>query len=172
MTTYYISSRELFLCRSRRREVSLWLGHHSAGICSAVESAQRAVASTANFCYLSPMILRPGQMIAGRPAKDIRKLLREIHHLQVSLAYIRDVLRCSMDEAKQVLSALEREGYLSRAGRHEGHDLYETTLKGNQLAGANLRPISRATAERTLRAFMQRVGAVNSNPDYLETITE
>ena len=76
-----------------------------------------------------------------------------------------------MDEAKQVLSALEREGYLSRAGRHEGHDLYETTLKGNQLAGANLRPISRATAERTLRAFMQRVGAVNSNCDYLETIT-
>jgi len=117
------------------------------------------------------MIVRPDQVIAGRPAKDIRKLLREIHHLQVSSAYIRDVLRCSMDEAKQVLSALEREGYLSRAGRHEGHDLYETTLKGNQLAGANLRPISRATAERTLRAFMQRVGAVNSNPDYLETIT-
>ena len=129
------------------------------------------VARTANFCYLSPMILRPGQMIAGRPAKDIRKLLREIHHLQVSSAYIRDVLGCSMDAAKQVLSALEREGYLSRAGRHEGHDLYETTLKGNQLAGANLRPISRATAERTLRAFMQRVGAANSNPDYLETIT-
>ena len=76
-----------------------------------------------------------------------------------------------MDETKQVVSVLERESYLSRTGRHEGHNLYETTLKGNQLAGANLRPISRATAERTLRAFMQRVGAVNSNPDYLETIT-
>src|SRR5207249_86866 len=60
---------------------------------------------------------------------------------------------------------------LSRTGRHEGHNLYETTLKGNQLAAANLRPISRATAENTLQAFMQRVGTVNSNPDYLETIT-
>ena len=40
------------------------------------------------------------------------------------------------EKAKQVMSALEKEGYLSRAGRHEGHDLYETTLKGNQLAGA------------------------------------
>jgi len=115
--------------------------------------------------------LRAGQVIAGRPAKDIRKLLREIRHLQVSSAYVRDVLACSTDQAKQVVGLLEREGYLSRAGRDEGYDLYETTLKGNQLAGANLRPISRATAEKTLQAFMQRVGAVNSNPDYLETIT-
>jgi hypothetical protein len=76
-----------------------------------------------------------------------------------------------MDEAKQVVSALEREGYLSRTGRHEGHDLYETTLKGNQLAGAKLRPISRATANRTLQAFVRRVRAVNSDPEYLETIT-
>ena len=109
------------------------------------------------------MLLRAGQVIAGRPAKDIRKLLREIRHLQVSSGYARDVIGCSMDEAKHVVSALEREGYLSRTGRHEGHDLYETTLKGNQLAGANLRPISRATAERTLQAFMQRVRAVNSD---------
>src|SRR3989441_10994172 len=122
---YFRSSRELLLCRSRRREVSLWLGHHGAGICSPVESAQRAVASTANFCYLSPMILRPGQVIAGRPAKDIRKLLREIRHLQVSCAYARHVLRCSAEEATQIVSALQREGYLSRAGRDEGHDLYE-----------------------------------------------
>src|SRR5690349_13831161 len=54
--------------------------------------AWRAVAGLGNFCYLSPMILRAGQVIAGRPAKDIRKLLREIRHLQVSSAYVRDVL--------------------------------------------------------------------------------
>jgi len=57
-----------------------------------MQSCDRAVASTANFCYLSPMIVRPDQVIAGRPAKDIRKLLREIRHLQVSSAYVRDVL--------------------------------------------------------------------------------
>ena len=39
------------------------------------------------------------------------------------------------------------------------------------MAGATLRPISRAAAERTLEAFMQRVRAVNSDPDYLETVT-
>ena len=110
-------------------------------------------------------------MIAGRSAKDIRKFLREILHLQFACGYARDVLRCSMDEAAKVLSALEESGYLSRAGRHDGQELYETTLKGNQLAGANLRPISRTTAERTLAAFMQRIRAVNSNPDYLETVT-
>ena len=72
-----------------------------------------------------------------------------------------------MKEAKQVMNTLEKKGYISRAGRYEGHDLYETTLKGNQLAGANLRPISRTTAEKTLKAFLQRVRAVNSDPDYL-----
>ena len=117
------------------------------------------------------MILRPDQVIVGRPAKDIRKFLREILHLQVSCGYAQHILGCPKEEAKEVLSALEKEGYLSRAGRHEGHDLYETTLKGNQLAGANLRPISRTTAEKTLKAFMQRVRAVNANPDNLETIT-
>ena len=105
------------------------------------------------------------------PAKDIRRFLREIFHLQVSCGYAQHILGCPKEEAKQVMRALEKEGYLSRAGRHEGHDLYETTLKGNQLAGANLRPISRTTAEKTLKAFMQRVRAVNADPDYLETIT-
>jgi hypothetical protein len=117
------------------------------------------------------MILRPDQEVAGRPAKDIRRFLREILRLKVSCGYAQHVLGCPKEEAKQVMSALEKEGYLSRAGRHEGHDLYETTLKGNRLAGANLRPISRTTAEKTLKAFMQRVRAVNSDPDYLETIT-
>ena len=124
-----------------------------------------------NLCHLTRMILRPDQVIAGRPAKDIRRFLREMLHLKVSCGYAQHVLGCPKEEAKQVMSALEKEGYLSRAGRHEGHDLYETTLKGNQLAGANLRPISRTTAEKTLKAFMQRVRAVNSDPDYLETIT-
>jgi len=117
------------------------------------------------------MILRPDQVIAGRPAKDVRKFLREMLHLRFACGYARYVLRCSIEEAEKVVSALEQGGYLSRAGRHEGQELYETTLKGNQLAGATLRPISRATAERTLEAFMQRVRAVNSDPDYLETIT-
>jgi hypothetical protein len=117
------------------------------------------------------MILRPDQVIAGRPAKDVRKFLREMLHLRFACGYARYVLRCSIQEAEKVVSALEKDGYLSRAGRDEGQELYETTLKGNQLAGATLRPISRATAERTLEAFMQRVRAVNSDPDYLETIT-
>jgi GGDEF domain-containing protein len=44
-------------------------------------------------------------------------------------------------------------------------------MKGNQLAGANLRPILRTTAETTLKAFMQRIRTVNSNPDFLEKVT-
>jgi len=124
-----------------------------------------------DLCHLTRVILRPDQVIVGRPARDIRRFLREILHLQVPVGYAQHVLGCPKEQAEQVMDALAKEGYLSRAGRHEGHDLYETTLKGNQLAGANLRPISRTTAEKTLKAFMQRVRAVNAEPDYLETIT-
>ena len=67
--------------------------------------------------------------------------------------------------------ALESEGYLSKTGQLDGQQLYETTVSGNQLAGANLRPISRVTAEKKLRTFIDRVHAANSNPDYLEMIT-
>ena len=90
-----------------------------------------------DLCHLTRMILRPDQAIAGRPAKDIRNFLREILHLQVSCGYARHVLGCPKEEAKQVMTALEKEGYLCRAGRHEGHDLYATTLKGNQLNRAS-----------------------------------
>ena len=98
------------------------------------------------------MILRPDQAIAGRPAKDIRNFLREILHLQVSCGYAQHVLGCPKEEAKQVMRALEKGGYLSRTGRHEGHDLYETTLKGNQLASANLRPIFSEASPQTHEA--------------------
>lgn len=117
------------------------------------------------------MILRSHQVIAGHPAREMRRLLREIRHLQVACGYVCDVLGCSMKEAKEVMEALEQEGYLSKNGQLDGQQLYETTVSGNQLAGANLRPISRVTAEKKLRGFMERVHAANSNPDYLETIT-
>ena len=50
-------------------------------------------------------------------------------HLQFACGYAREVLGCSIDEAEKVVSALEKDGYLSKAGRHEGQQLYETTLK-------------------------------------------
>ncbi len=121
--------------------------------------------------HCNPMILRPGQIIAGRPATDIRKFLREMLHLRVACGYVRDVLGCSTDEAQGLLSALQRDGYLVRAGQCEGQELYETTLKGDGLGSAKLRPISRATAEKTMKGFIERVHAVNADPDYLETIT-
>jgi len=117
------------------------------------------------------MILRSSQVIAGIPAKDIRRLLRQVRRLEFTCGFVAEVLGCSLDEAKRVVSGLEKGGYLSRTGLYEGHEFYETTLNGNQLAGASLRPISRATAEKILDGFMQRVRAVNSNPDYLAEVT-
>jgi hypothetical protein len=141
------------------------------GACGSLLPYGEEVASRAGSCHCNPMILRRDQRIAGRPAKDVRKFLREIVHLKVACGYVRDVLGCSMDEAQQLLNALQNEGYLVRAGQCQGQELYETTVKGNGLASAKLRPIARATAERTLEGFMQRVHAVNSDPEYLETIT-
>jgi len=118
-----------------------------------------------------PMILQRNQVIAGRPDTDIRKLLRKLRRLEFTRGFVAEILGCSLEEANQVVRALEKDGYLSRIGRNEGHEFFQTTLNGNQLAGANLRPITRVTAERILDGFMQRVEAVNSNPDYLARVT-
>jgi hypothetical protein len=133
-----------------------------AGACGSLLPYGEEVASRAGSCHCNPMILRRDQRIAGRPAKDV---------LKVACGYVRDVLGCSMDDAQQLLDALRKEGYVVRAGQCQGQKLYETSLKGNGLASAKLRPISRATGERTLEGFMQRVHSVNADPGYLETIT-
>ena len=69
------------------------------------------------------------------------------------------------------MHALEMAGYVSICSGGKDPSLYSRTAEGNRLAGASLRPISRGTADRVLRGFVQRIHKANSNRNFLYTIT-
>lgn len=100
--------------------------------------------------------------MAGVPVLQLRQLLRK-HH-----AY--GLLESEVESAfpgygTSILKALVDEGYLELSDRP---DLYTTTLKGGALVKATAsRPVSRKTAERCLKEFLERVQEVRRSPEFL-----
>jgi len=107
-------------------------------------------------------------MIAGHPALRIRELLRRGRVGEWGTEFVRHVLKVDQDEAARVLGALHEKGLIEPGDTERGEPLYHPTLLGNALAGASAgKPIKRATADRLLSEFLERVERVNSDPHYL-----
>jgi len=85
--------------------------------------------------------------------------------------FVQKVLGCSAQEAVQLMYALQTAGYVSSCSGGKDPSLYTRTTEGNRLAGASLRPISKTTADRVLRGFVERIRKANSNRRFLYTIT-
>ncbi len=85
--------------------------------------------------------------------------------------FAKEKLGCSAQEAARIMCSLQRAGYISARSDGKGPRLYRRTTEGNRLALASLRPISRTTADKMLRGFVQRIRKVNSSPSFLYTIT-
>ncbi|MGD0693299.1 MAG: hypothetical protein ABSB82_00430 [Terriglobia bacterium] len=132
--------------------------------------ANRSCGTDLRVISVTVMIIRKDQSVCGYPIADIRKLLRAIGWLDVSPKFFEQLLGLSPKQAERLASRLEKGGYICKVGK-DGQTLYRTTLDGNRLAGATTRTISRKVAERNLKEFMRRVDAVNSNPDYMYTVT-
>lgn len=101
-------------------------------------------------------------------------------------------LDISHDEATAVIEELEAEGFVERKSEGEWHEehvavqgtetpieqleasevpAWRTTIKGNALAMASAaRPVVRATAERVLAEFLQRVKEVKESDTYLYVV--
>jgi hypothetical protein len=117
------------------------------------------------------MIIRKHQEIAGYAAPLIRQLLRQMGARHAGHTFVQKVLGCSAQEAVQLMNALQTAGYVSSCSGGKDPSLYSRTTEGNRLAGASLRPISRTTADRVLRSFVERIRKANSNRRFLYTIT-
>jgi len=117
------------------------------------------------------MILQKHQTIVGHPAPVIRRFLRQMGSWHVDQEFAEEKLGCSAQEAARVMSSLQRAGYISARSDGKGLRLYRRTTEGNRLAQASLRPISRTTADRMLRGFVQRIRKVNSSRSFLYTMT-
>ncbi|OJF13748.1 MarR family transcriptional regulator [Couchioplanes caeruleus] len=111
-------------------------------------------------------------MIAGVPAPQLRTLLQHIKRRDgLTVAEIADLLEVDADASRSIIDHLLADGHLTQIRDPGGHELFDTTISGNAIAGAKfVSPIPAAKAEQVLAAFLNRVRAYNADPDNLLTV--
>ena len=112
--------------------------------------------------------LRTVPPIAGENSPTIRDILRRCHGY-LTETWLRKALGLSDRKSQKVVRALERSGYVERAGSNE--IAYTVTDKGRELMPASAaKRLRRSTAHLALDEFMERVRRVNQNPALLYSI--
>jgi hypothetical protein len=116
------------------------------------------------------MRIRPDEVVAGFPARKIRKLLRQSVD-SISARDATKVLQIETKRAVQLLERLEQDGFLEKnqiwpnSGDKQS---WKRTVRGGALANALFsKPVSRKLAEKSLSEFLDRVQQVNSNSWFL-----
>ena len=114
------------------------------------------------------MRIRPDDLVAGFPAKQIRKLLRQ-NYESLSVDDVTKVLGLSGKSALRLLETLEQKGFIEKNAFAPNPDKnWKHTLKGGALSKALFSaPVYRENAEKALAEFMDRVQAVNGDGRFL-----
>ncbi len=114
------------------------------------------------------MRIRPDDVMAGFPAKQIRKLLRQ-STLSLSVDKATKVLGLNERSATKLLNDLERQGFIEKnAFAPDPNKKWKNTIKGGALSKALFSaPVSRRAAKQKLSEFMDRVRKVNEAGRFL-----
>jgi hypothetical protein len=105
------------------------------------------------------MRIEKDQLIAGLPARDIRRFMREAAGFIIRTRTVTDVLGFSESRAFKLLKNLQNERLLAAKDDH-----WEATERGHALAMATAAtPLRRATAERLLEQVVERAREINRN---------
>ena len=121
-----------------------------------------------NWCHIADMRIRPDDVIAGFPAKQIRKLLRQ-STLSLSVDEATKILGLNERSALKLLNDLEKQGFIEKnAFAPDPNKNWKNTIKGGALSKALFSaPVSRQAAEKKLSEFMDRVREVNDANRFL-----
>jgi hypothetical protein len=108
--------------------------------------------------------------LSSVPAAAVRDFLLQSAELQNwPPAYLQKTLAVDAETARGVVSALSIAGYIEPDP--ESPRSWRNTGAGNLMAKVSrARPIARKTAEKNLDHFMERVRAVNLEPEYLYAV--
>ncbi len=114
------------------------------------------------------MRIKTNDIIAGLPALTIRKFLQNNQiHDSIPLEAIEKELEVSPTAAQQIFQDLCELGYIIPTNETGQEVRWHVTTKGNGLAGASARkPITRKTAERIVKQFLERVEHINQSSEY------
>jgi hypothetical protein len=108
--------------------------------------------------------------IAGIPAIKVRNYLRDVQSHRFDINNLSYGLKVSTRKAGLLMKELLARRYVEKAERlkFEKSQVYACTKYGAQFAAAMAtKPVSRGTANRHIAELIERIRAVNVNPDYL-----
>ncbi len=119
------------------------------------------------------MHINPNDSISGVNIVKIRNFLRKSGQSEKWRAdYVSSLLHLNEEQMLNLLTELERMGYVEKDKFDYGEQYWHNTVNGNSLGNASAaKPYKRKTAEKALTEFMKRVQEVNSNPYYLYKVT-
>jgi predicted nucleotidyltransferase len=109
------------------------------------------------------------QLVVGYPSIQVRNILRRFRSAVISVPTIQEVLNLSSVEAEDFLCRMVKLGLLEPSEHFSKKDraTYEVSTPGLALASASAaKPITRETASRVLREFMDRVQVINASDEY------
>lgn len=105
------------------------------------------------------MRIEKEQIVAGLPAKDVRRFLRSTAGLAVHPRTVTSILGISTKKARQFLADLEEAGLITSKA-----DYWEATAMGYALGMATAaRPLRRATAEHLVDQIVERAEMINQD---------
>jgi predicted nucleotidyltransferase len=115
------------------------------------------------------MRIDPKGMIAGCPALAVRKALRYLRDWhQWEAGDLEAAAALVPGTGSALVKALRTEGLIEASAR----GAWTVTQAGRTVAAATAaKPVSRATAERALAQFLERVTRVNESPYFLAKVT-
>ena len=119
------------------------------------------------------MRITKGQVVAGFPALEVRRLLRRYRLGAFVAEAAEEALELSLAKTAMFLREMVTLGYLEPMNPplSDGAPCFEVTSLGQAFANASgAKPISRKTADRVLREFMERVEVVNARDEYVYKI--
>ena len=113
------------------------------------------------------------QEMFGYPVLKIRRLMRAAAGGRWGVSFVIATMGIGTREASKLVRAMLSAGLIAKSDLESDGQTYELTIKGMELGMASAaKPIKRATADRCVSEFLQRVEQVNNDPDLLFWIDE
>jgi predicted nucleotidyltransferase len=107
------------------------------------------------------------EIVAGHPALQVRGFLRRYRHGLFMLPAAESAMQLEPQRAAEFLNDMVMLGLIEHTKPLEVEPTFRVATRGHALANATgARPITRATGERVLRDFLDRVNAVNATNEY------
>ena len=105
------------------------------------------------------MRIEKNQLIAGLPAKDVRRVMRRVEGCLIRPSTVARILGLTDSRAHRILIRLEKEGLIATK-----EDYWEITANGRTLTMATAAsPLRKATAERLIAKLIERAKTINKS---------